>query len=178
VEQFRYKKIYIENYEQIISEIRSKILENEQNLKWGYDLINKQDFLNSCPKFHNFIVSKGLTIRVIAVIKIKAHRNSEIHIDDIKGNFNRYALNMGIFNYEDTRTQMFSTKDTESYLILNDAGHPYLKFDETNCKLIEEFDLIQPTIFDTSIPHRVSNNTNKHRISISFRFLNDPFNIL
>lgn len=179
-EKFYYKTIDIDDYDSIISEIRKKILHDISIYpKWsGYDTISITDFLDYCPLFNNYIKNKNLVIRAIALIIIEPHRNSDIHTDYIMNEHNTYALNMGILNYEKTRTQIFSCSSDARHKLTNDKGHPYIAYDESKCSIVAEFDLMKPKLFDTSNPHRVSNNTDERRISISFRFFNNPLEIL
>lgn len=179
-EKFLYRNVYVDNYDLMIKEIRKKVLhEVEIHPEWlGYDVVSISDFLDSCPIFHNFIKTKNLMLRIIAVIVVRPNRHSPIHTDAITPGFNTYALNMGISNYEHTKTQLFSADPSAVVERKNTAGHPFMAYDETKCSVITEFNLISPVLFDTSIPHRVFNDTLETRISVSFRFLQNPLDVL
>lgn len=101
---------------------------------------------------------------VLTYNKIIIHRD---HADE----FN-YSLNLPIVNTENTYTCFYkSDKPPVTKYLPN--GLPYDAYDESRCEMIDEVEILQPTLLNVKNPHAVIlGNGNTPRITIALRMRN------
>jgi len=95
-----------------------------------------------------------------------------IHTDSTE-RLSSLAVNIPLENCAESFTKFWKTNKpiTVSYTSNN---LPYHSFNVEDCEKISELKFIHPFIFDTKIPHSVSNPQHVWRRGISLRFKDDP----
>jgi hypothetical protein len=171
---FYFKYISIDNYEDMVAELQSYILKYIEEFGIGFHLIEPALVLDNCPIFSQWIATTKLQIRVIGIIISPPRCDNDTHRDYIHDDFGRLALNMEIQNCRIPKTKLYLT-DTAPNLNYTPTNLKYWKYDDDAVFTeIGEFDLTQPVLFDTQTPHQICNPTAERRVSISFRFVEDP----
>ena len=117
-------------------------------------------------------------MKIKAAVLIQAHpwaglNNGGIHTDP---NDTKLAINIPLENCEDSITSFWESS-IPPMLHQTPNKHSYEYYDQNYCKKITEFKLTKPVIFNTSIPHTVTNLSNKWRRAISLRFTEIPWHL-
>jgi len=171
---FYFKYVLIDNYTDIINELKPYILKHIEGFKLGFHLIEPIPVLNSCRALTEFIDSNNLKIESLAVIIVPPNTNNNIHIDYTSKPVSSLALNMEIQNCIIPKTKQYFTESVPE-LAYTPSNIEYFKYpDDAIFTEVSQFDLRQPVLFETQIPHQICNPTNERRVSISFRFTKDP----
>lgn len=177
-ENFLHKIIYIDGYEKIIQELSiyayNHLPKNAERSN-PYWHLNLDNLLQECPSIDVWFKSKQIVARVCAIIVVTGDGNNTIHVDHQK---NTLALNFGIELPTDSYTGMYTTKDTVKESMQSNGVSNYIFSKDAEFTLIDKFDLRQPTLFNTKIPHGVFSPMGLRRISLSFRFIEDPWSLL
>lgn len=177
---FYFKYIDIQNYDVIITEARQYILkEIEKISKPGFALLDdKQEFIDSCPIFYNWIKSHGLDISKVAVHILEPNTIGYLHTDSYSED-SYLALNMDMSNCADTQTKFFKPiKPGKEFKTLNGSlSYTVFECDDT-CTEVCYYNLSKPVIFNITQPHRVYNLKDTKRVSLSIRFTSNPFNLI
>lgn len=178
IENFLCKTIHIDNYETIINELKAYARDHDPVIdKFNpYSHLNLSDVLKKCPSIDHWFKEKNIRPRVCAIIAIVGDGRSLIHVDHQK---NTLALNFGIEIPEGSFTGMYKqTEGTVTESIQPNGIPNYVFFKDAKFSMIDKFDLHLPTVFNTQVPHGVFSPIGMKRISISFRFVNDPWSLV
>lgn len=86
------------------------------------------------------------------------------------------VLNIGIKNFTKTPVILYDCGEGwwEKLRKSQDVVRPLLTPDLTNAKEFDRYHLKYPVILNTTTPHKITNETDEIRISISYRFHEDP----
>ena len=172
--KFYFKKANLENWQAINQELKKifvPFVESNPEL-YGYNHVYYPKYIKN-TLFDQWVKKHNLTPRATAVIIVGPQRLLQIHDDFVPENTSSLAINMEIMNCDETApTYMFDPLVTPT-LTENHTGLPYYSYQRDECILKCQFDLKTPVLFDTSVPHQVANYTDKKRVSISFRFVED-----
>jgi len=176
--RFYFSYIAVDGYDSIISELRPYVKKFIAGCVHGFHEAKHNELLDNCPGIKNWLSTKKLTIRSAGIIVIPAKTNQDRHIDAIDRGNNPMALNFDIENCVIPRTKMYAC-DIEPTLSKTRSGLNYWRYDPSaNFVQVAEFDLSAPVLFNTQVPHQVCNHTDATRISVSFRFHEDPSHLL
>jgi len=176
--KFYFSHINVDGYDQIVSQLRPYVNNFIAGRVHGFHEVQHQELLEKCPLIKDWFDSKKLNVRSIGIIIVPPNTIQDCHIDFINKINNPLALNFDIQNCALPRTKMY-TCDMEPILSKTPSGLNYWKYDTSaTFTQVAEFDLSTPVLFDNQIPHQVCNDTDQARISISFRFREDPKNLL
>jgi hypothetical protein len=178
-EDFLYKIIHINGYDTIIEEL-SKYAYNNLPNKAGrsnpYWHLHLFDLLKECPSIDAWFKEKQIVPRVCAIIVVTGDGANLIHVDHQK---NKLALNFGIEIPPESYTGMYKLTKGKMHESMQPNGIPnYIFFNDAEFDLIDKFDLHQPTLFNTKVPHGVYSPIGLRRISLTFRFIEDPWRLL
>jgi len=172
---FIFKELHIDLIEEISAEIadfKSTIV----SVPGQFRIIQTESTLKALPTLNNWFKENELIVNQIAYISCAANQIQEVHLDS--GN-NELALNFPVLNCENVATDFFEYKEQNLTLKYTKGTNlPYLYYDITGMNIIASLNLKKPTILNIKMPHRVSNPTDLERISISFRFINDPWKLV
>ena len=135
---------------------------------------------------HYFFQSLDLGIKefigrpVYKTVLIMAAPNlvGNLHIDYRPHDNNTLAINIPLINCKNAITEFWKSPESSS-VEYTPSGVPYLSCgDRSTCTKIDEYRLVQPVLFNTSIPHSVNNYSDKPRIAISLRLETDPWDLV
>jgi hypothetical protein len=174
---FYWRNVVIEDYDKIINELREYVRNFIIGKPAGFNVCETRELINLCPVFDNWLTVNQLSLRMAAVIHIDPGFPNVIHVDNMHNATNPYALNFDIQNCSYSTTKMFSSS-SKPKIKLNAAGVSYAYIDPETCQEESSFKLKNPIIFDAAKPHQVSDIMVFPRISITFRFNEDPTQIL
>ena len=177
IENFLHKTIHIDNYENIINELSAYAFAHEPVIERQnpYYHLNLQDVLAKCPGINLWFIQQEIRPRVCAIITIVGDGGDHMHVDHQE---NTLALNFGIKIPEGSFTGMYKQIGGSLNESLQPNGIPRYLFEDAKFSLIDKFDLHMPTLFNTKVPHGVFSPIGMKRISISFRFVDDPWRLV
>lgn len=177
IKNFLYKTIRIDNYENIINELSAYAFAHEPVIEKlnPYYHLNLQDVLAKCPGINLWFTQQEIRPRVCAIIAIIGDGGDHIHVDSQK---NILALNFGIKIPKGSFTGMYKLIEGSLSESKQPNGIPRYLFENAKFSLVDKFDLHMPTLFNTKVPHGVFSPIGMKRISISFRFIDDPWRLV
>lgn len=166
---------------------------NRDTFKWQYVDLPQQEIDEVTSKFREAIprvvgkqffqeMNLGITyfcgFKVTQTVLIQAAPtyNGVIHTD-IRYFNNRLALNIPLENCETSITTLWEST-VPALTWVNSVGRPFNHHPPWTCKKIDEYTLIKPVLFDTTILHSVSNTTTNWRLAMSLRFEKDPWELV
>jgi hypothetical protein len=168
------------------------IVPNRDNFTFKYfDIENSKDlenlkelFLKNLPPLENFFNPLNLNVKEFLGLEVthsilihaKPNSHSTIHVD-YRADQLKLALNIPLKNCENSVTNMWSCEGEPTYLE-TPTGIPYNNYNKQQCEKITRFFLTRPVIFNTKIPHSVSNFSDQPRLAISLRFKEDPWELV
>lgn len=144
--------------------------ENYQKQKWYlWHYVGDDNFKFISPEIANWAVENNLTINHCHLFAGPPKENSIIHSDGPEGE-NQFGINWVLSGYDSYMAwyQVNNLKETEH----NYSGSPYRKWDDSECVEIERCTINGPTLINAAPPHRIVNNSNEHRWTVSLRFSN------
>lgn len=178
IQDFLCKTIHIENYDVILKELTVYAYDNlpkNPTVKNPYWHLELPDLLAKCPSIDTWFKEKKIIPRVCAIIVIVGNGLDLTHVDHQQQTL---ALNFGIKIPEGSYTGLY--KQIKGSLIESEQQNGIPKYEFKNAKfaMLDKFDLHKPTLFNTKIPHGVYSPVGEKRISLSFRFIQDPWSLL
>jgi hypothetical protein len=121
----------------------------------------------------------GRPVYKTVLISVKENSVGTIHKDHRPHDNNVLAINIPLINCDNTVTQFWDTEEEpDSIVRYSVSGSPYIGVDQTKCTLIDKFILTRPVVFRTDVLHSVNNHSNRPRLAISLRLVNDPWDLL
>jgi hypothetical protein len=146
----------------------------------------KKKYLEILPVPQHFFQTLNLGIKefmgrpIFKTVIINAMPNSigKIHRDHRPYDNNVLAINIPLLNCDNAITEFWDTDEDRNLIQYTSSGSPYIGFNHSRCKKIDEFKLTQPVVFRTDIPHSVNNYSNDARLAISLRLVNDPWDLV
>lgn len=173
---FLFEEIAIENFLEIVDQFNSVIGNYRKRNKMNFNLIDSKAFLRDCDLVRKYFDDHDCIIGNIATIEISPKSQGTLHTDTYK---NTLALNFPVFNCADSYTSLYKIVDGEPFVKIYPNGLTHTDF--SNCCLTEVGRYCirdKAILFNTKVPHRVFNNSDKPRLAISFRFVTDPWHLL
>ena len=185
-----YKKIEVPNLKEIQQELFEFILpycEGKPTGLWSVDILK---FFATCPNTVEYLTENDLYNKLKKICYIVVHpgaKETDAHVDrnieppasggDTTGCL---SLNVGIKNYLETPVVFYKyLSGPKHYIPLPDPTEgSYIFYSESKLEEIDRYVLDKPVLMNNTVPHSISNDTNEPRISISFRFLNDPWHLI
>jgi len=100
------------------------------------------------------------------------------HTDIMPSPDQKIAINWPVFNCEDTYTCFYEEKATANpQLVTLSNGLPYKKYSYDDVIETHRIKINKPIVFRYDVLHAVVNETNKMRITVSFRFETDHWEL-
>lgn len=176
-EDFLFKTLEMDPvvFEKIKQEIA--FLHKNTSVSWGqFRLLDTESALAMLPTAAKWFEENNLQVKLIAYISLAPKTMQSAHTDS--GKF-ELALNFPVINCNWVSTEFFKfeQQDLET-LYTKGTNLPYHHFNIENKSVIGSFRLKQPTLLNIKMPHRVVNRTKMERISLSFRFAEDPWHLV
>ena len=172
---FLFEEVEIENFYDIIKQFNSVIDRYRIKSKLYFNHIDRDSFLQECDLIKKYFDNNDCTIGNIATIELPPKSQGSLHTDSYR---NTLAMNFPIFNCQDSYTSLYKVIDGTPYLKSLSNGLTAMSYDKCTAIEISRYHLKNKAImFNTQIPHRVFNNSDKPRLAISFRFIKDPWHL-
>jgi hypothetical protein len=180
-----WKFLEVDNHQDISDQVYEYVINQTDILNPAVDLvpynvINVSHMLIHVPLLKDFLDQRFLVPSYIALIVVPANSVPYIHADYLDPHV---RLLWPVRNCAGSSTRMYVIP--KKYLELNhDPNASANKFEsviyysitkERDWPILTEFELLQPVVFDSSIPHGVQPNPNEtnHRISFAIGFNKD-----
>jgi hypothetical protein len=180
MKNFLHEKIEIDNILEITEELRAWDLKINQEFPNHFKLISTREVLRQLPLLSRWFKSHDTTPTETLYIKTAPLTIQGIHVDSIsRRGLSLSALNFPIsLNCRNTFTRFY--QDTGSYIDWVDpaTGNVFHLLDDQDLETIGEYRLSSPTLLNIRVPHAVYNPTLEPRVSLSFRFKDDPWHLL
>lgn len=126
-----------------------------------------------CPEFYSWCLGQRIMPSICAVLRWGHQPQGSPHRDWTDRNL---ALNFGLKIPQGSYTAQYATADPGFNEQVPSHGWRH-SIPLESCQEIDRFTLDQPTLFNVQIPHAVINPTWEERLSISFRFHQDPWHL-
>lgn len=171
---FIFKTLDIADFEKIKEEI-AVFNQTMPSDPGRFNIIDNDTTLSLLPSIVKWFEENNLEVKQIAYISVGPNTVQQAHIDSGEPSL---ALNFPVINCEHVITQFleFIKEDLTIQYTLG-TNLPYYHYNSFDKTIIGELRLMQPTLLNVKMPHRVVNNTNLERISLSFRFKKDPWHL-
>jgi len=142
-----------------------------------FNPLSKDELKDKVPEFCNFLKSVDLYDRWIttSMCTIPPHQNYPLHIDSLHCKDRFVALNIPIFNCENTYTVWYEA-EIDKLIWDKLHGHIHATYDAAcHCKWetsveVKRVESKDPMLINVSIPHSVFNPTERYRFLVSSRF--------
>lgn len=170
-----YKKIIIDDYEEIVESVKTFLTENGYvtSESFGYIPLPAAKMLAYCPKLELSFRSLGLEIKSIAIFKSISRMPTRIHVDTVE---QQSRINIPILNCENSHTVFYKAT------VLESIPQPYKGIKYNPCVDAVEMDrttIDQPTIIRVDQPHQVlMDKFNSPRICLTVGTTPDPIELL
>jgi hypothetical protein len=167
-----YKPVHIENLQEIQDAVARTFPEMMEMDRADAFTLPKNKVLE-IRQLRKLLKKLGLFFHVEVVSAIVAPAGTAlpdapvIHVDKSVLGYT-HSFNIPIRNCENTFLNYYKANGDE-VINYTESGHPYPKFNTKDCELIDQVEMCQAHIVDTSVPHAVVNPNNTTRTLIAIR---------
>ena len=162
---------YIDLPEKEVEDLKSRYMDSKESWKSPHFFFQSLDL-----GIKEFI---GRPVFKTVLIMAAPNLVGKLHIDYRPHDNNTLAINIPLINCENAITEFWKSSESSSVVEYTPSGSPYLSCgDRSTCTKIDEYRLVRPVLFNTSIPHSVNNYSDKPRIAISLRLETDPWDLV
>ena len=179
-----YKPVHIENLQEIQDAVANTFPEMTDLKMTGVFVLPKNKVLE-IRQLKKLLKKLGLFshIEVVnAIVAPTGYSNPHklppyapiIHIDKavVGAQQYTYSFNIPIRNCKNTFLNYYKANGNE-IISYTELGYPYRTFDTKDCELIDQVEMSQAHIVDTSVPHAVINSNNTTRTLMAIRLKYD-----
>jgi len=184
---FVYKKVVISKINVMTYELRKFALPYAANKPTGLWALDLEEFKNTCPHCVWYFDSIGQLDNLYKACIVVVHPKTtgkDAHVDnnieppaeggDTKGcisfNFDiENGLNTSVIFYK------YISGDKKIMHLHDPTQGSYIYYSGCVMEEIGRYSLDTPAIMNNTVPHAILNDTDKTRISLSFRFVVDPW---
>jgi hypothetical protein len=171
-ESFYCQYIKIEGYDKIKQEIAEFYLNNPIPDSY-FKIINCWKVMDAVPTFKQWCIDNKLKPFKVAYISTPPNTAQSPHMDDGE---EILAINFPVDNCETVETKMWDEENLKSIKLMTiGTGIPYYRYLVNNHDPVSKYTLDNPVMLNIKKVHSVVNDTDKPRISLSFRFERDPW---
>ena len=174
-----YKFLQVDNHRLVREQIYNWIIVYSNILATPapifFNDVDVDSFMQHVPAFAEFAQSKNLKPVAMAVIVVDPARQDfcDLHVDRLEP---QIRILWPVRNCQGSRTKFYKVEQTSIVHKTLPNGIPYFYIDHTQpWPEVAEFELTEPLILDTSVPHRVfpAGNTTEYRLSFTVAFDDD-----
>lgn len=173
---FCYRKIHINNYQSIISDLIENL--DYDSFRDNFNYIDAASILEKNLNLNKWITDNNCKVNKASIIVSTLSASyADPHIDS---QANSLALNFPLSNCNNSYTVFYDPNDIDSIIDdikPNGVIYKKIKF-KTSPREIARYILDQPIILNTQVPHKIFHNSQESRYAISFRFKEDPWNLI
>jgi len=161
---------------------QTKLFDNLDKLS----LWNKMDtvaYVRAVPELVEWTNSLNLKLREVNITVCNSNKDVPLHIDELPVTA---KINFPILNTENTYNCWYRVPEdqlSQVTPIINIFGNSYYNLDSIDldqCELVGEYELLQPVIFNSQIPHMIRMQSAKKfpRLVLSCTFFKEPIQSL
>jgi hypothetical protein len=173
---FVYRELDIPNYQEIHCELHQLALAQQPLFSWTFNHLDLALTLDQCPGLAAWFRSHRLEPRAsILILQPPGADHKSVHTDTTQ---DLLALNFGISNLQDTWCAFYTLTRGSPVLRALPPGPAWQHYPSADLEEIGRVDLIKPTLINVAVPHCVHNPTQAVRISVSFRFKQNPWHLI
>lgn len=174
---FLFQEIKIENFHDILEQFKSVVDRYRSNNQFYFNHIDRDSFLKDCDLVKKYFDANNCEISVVATVEIPPRSQCNLHVDSQI--ISSLAMNFPVFDCENSYTSMCKIISGTPVSKKLSNGLTAVDFGECEASEISRYYLKDKAVlFNTQIPHRVFNDSDKSRLAISFRFVKDPWHLL
>ena len=148
-----------------------------------WNKLNTADYVRSVPELVDWTRSLGLRLREVSVTVCNNNQNVGLHIDELPVTA---KINFPILNTAGSYNEWYSVpKELFDQVkpIINKFGNAYYdleSIDLDQCELVGRFELLQPVVFNSQIPHtiKMQDATSFPRLVLACTFFEEPIDLL
>jgi hypothetical protein len=169
------RTIDIANYDEIHQELVQYALAQAPRFTSAFNHLSVPLVMAHCGYLDQWFRSQNLVPRVcVLIIQPPGADHRGAHTDTIQ---DMLALNFGIANCLHTWCAFYKLKSGEPVIKSLPPGPAWYQYPDAELALIGTCNLVKPTLINVAVPHAVHNPTDAVRISVSFRFLQNPWHL-
>jgi hypothetical protein len=173
-ESFYYTYLDISNYDDIKKEIDQFYIDNPVPDSY-FKIINCYKVLEALPSFKNWCIANKINPIKVAYISTPPNTKQSPHKDDGE---ELLAINFPVANTENVETKMWDESNLSSIrLLTKGTSIPYYRYLVNDIAPQASYVLDKPVMLNVKKIHSVINNTDKPRVSLSFRFYFEPWSM-
>ena len=161
---------------------RTDLFEHLDNLSL-WNKLNTAEYVRAVPELVEWTRSLGLRLREVSVTVCNSNKNVGLHVDElpVTAKINFPILNtVGSYNeWYRVPQELFDAVDP----IVNKFGNAYYDLESVDlgkCELVGSFELLQPVVFNSQIPHSIRMQSAQHfpRLVLACTFFEEPIDFL
>jgi hypothetical protein len=159
-----------------------------------YDLNEVQVYYNSKPLDSGNFTLQDINVVLDALPSIKQWFNdnnckpNKVAYISTSANFTQpphkdnsdqiLAVNFPVYNCEEVKTLFYDDTNVRTILTYTKTNIPFYYYELNGRSAIAEYVLSKPVILNVKKIHSVVNKSNKDRVSLSFRFEEEPWHLI
>jgi len=172
---FYYDYINVDVYNNIKKEIDQFYIDNPIPDSY-FKIIDCRKVLEALPSFKKWCTASKINPIKVAYISTPANTRQSPHKDDGE---EILAINFPVINNDEVTTEMWDEDGLTSIKLMTKGTHiPYYRYLISGITPQASYVLDKPVILNVKKVHSVVNNTDKPRVSLSFRFYSDPWHLI
>lgn len=186
---FTHKSIDVDNIDIITDELRKFALpatKGRPSGLWKLDMQKFKIFCPNCVKYFKSINQYDNLYKVTIVIVHPPRTGKDAHVDNAIFPPQEVGESKGCLSFN-FNVENCTTDETEVYLYKYISGETtilglpdsvegsYMFFKDCEMEEIGKYTLKTPVLMNNTVPHAIKNDTDTPRVSVSFRFLVDPW---
>ena len=148
-----------------------------------WNKLTTADYVRAVPELVDWTRSLGLRLREVSITVCNTNKNIGLHVDELPVTA---KINFPILNTAGTYNEWYRVpKDLFNQVtpVVNKFGNSYYDLESVDlakCELAGCFELLQPVVFNSQIPHsiRMQSATNFPRLVLACTFFEEPINFL
>lgn len=184
---FVYRKVSIENIKVMTYELTQYALPHTVDKPTGLWAIDLEEFKNTCPHCVDYFKSINQLDNLYKACIVVVHPKTtgkDAHVDNnieppAEGGVTKgcISLNFDIQNGVDTSVIFYKyiSGDKKIVSLFDPTQGSYIYYSGCEMEEIGRYSLSSPMIMNNTVPHAILNDTDETRISLSFRFIVDPW---
>lgn len=174
-EIFYCNSLRVGNFDDIKKEIDQFYIDNPIPDSY-FKIIDCRKVLEALPSFKKWCTANKINPIKVAYISTPPNTRQSPHKDD---GDEILAINFPVINNNEVVTELWDEDGLSSIKLMTKGTYiPYYRYLVSGIKPQASYILDKPTILNIKKVHSVVNNTDKPRVSLSFRFYNDPWHLV
>jgi hypothetical protein len=148
-----------------------------------WNKMNTLDLIKAVPEIPKFFQTLNLQVAELSITVVNQHKDVTLHIDELPVTA---KINFPILNTKNTINEWYHVPEhllKTVTPVVNQFGALFYDLASINldeCEKIAEYELHQPVVFNSQIPHRIkiTPEANLPRLVMPCTFFNQPIDLL